>query len=124
MLRRFRCVQIFLFSFHPKGVLKLKRLSCRVYFPVLLEPRGRSYGCPYCASHTSVMGTVWRGAGLTLEKNSLAMDPDPSPEIFSPQELTAINISKKVLLETTSCFRRAPLGGGGGISALKKQGKQ
>lgn len=43
------------------------------------------------------MGTVWRGAGITLEKNALAMDPNPSPDVFTPQELTAINIAKKVV---------------------------
>eukprot|EP00904_Undaria_pinnatifida_P006693 jgi/Undpi1/3153/HiC_scaffold_15.g06527.m1 len=42
------------------------------------------------------MGTVWRGNGLTLAKNALAMDPEPNPEVFSAKELAAINIAKKV----------------------------
>lgn len=56
----------------------------------------RTYGCAYCSSHTAVMGSVWKGAGLSLEKNSLAMDPVPNPDVFSPKELAAINIAKKV----------------------------
>lgn len=56
----------------------------------------RSFGCPYCSSHTAVMGTVWKGSGLTLNKNACAMDEDPSAEVFSPAELAAINIAKKV----------------------------
>lgn len=56
----------------------------------------RTYGCAYCASHTAVMGTVWKGSGLTLDKNAMAMDAEPSPDVFSPKELAAINIAKKV----------------------------
>ncbi|CAM9096241.1 unnamed protein product [Ectocarpus sp. 6 AP-2014] len=56
----------------------------------------RTYGCAYCASHTAVMGTVWKGSGLTLDKNAMAMDAEPSPDVFSRKELAAINIAKKV----------------------------
>lgn len=42
------------------------------------------------------MGSVWRGSGLTLEKNALAMEPEPDTKVFSKKELAAINIAKKV----------------------------
>lgn len=42
------------------------------------------------------MGTVWRGSGITLAKNALAMDASPDPDVFSDKELAAINIAKKV----------------------------
>ncbi|CAM9632431.1 unnamed protein product, partial [Hapterophycus canaliculatus] len=55
----------------------------------------RTYGCAYCSSHTAVMGTVWKGSGLSLDKNAMAMDANPSPNMFSNKELAAINIAKK-----------------------------
>lgn len=60
------------------------------------KTRRRTYGCAYCSSHTAVMGTVWKGSGLSLDKNAKAMDEEPSPDVFSPKELAAINIAKKV----------------------------
>lgn len=42
------------------------------------------------------MGSIWRGSGVTLDKNAMALDPEPNPEIFSKKELAAINIAKKV----------------------------
>ena len=42
------------------------------------------------------MGTVWKGSGLTLEKNALAMVDQPDPKLFNKKELAAINIAKKV----------------------------
>lgn len=42
------------------------------------------------------MGTVWKGSGLSLDKNALAMDASPNTEVFSNKELAAINIAKKV----------------------------
>lgn len=44
------------------------------------------------------MGSVWKGSGLTLEKNAMAMAPVPDRNIFNKKELAAINIAKKVLL--------------------------
>lgn len=42
------------------------------------------------------MGTVWKGSGLTLEKNALAMAPVPDPKVFTSKELAAIKIAKNV----------------------------
>lgn len=64
--------------------------------PVLFMAFRRTYGCAYCSSHTAVMGTVWGGSGLTLDKNAQAMDAEPNVEIFTSKELAAINIAKKV----------------------------
>lgn len=53
------------------------------------------------------MGSVWKGSKLTLGKNIRAMDPEPSPEIFSSKELAAINIAKKVC--THLCLEKTKL---------------
>lgn len=66
--------------------------------------RIRTYGCAYCSSHTAVMGSVWKGSGLTLEKNSLAMAPVPDPKVFSKKELAAIKIAKKVTNLCTALY--------------------
>eukprot|EP00903_Cladosiphon_okamuranus_P005778 g5726.t1 len=56
----------------------------------------RAYGCGYCAAHCAALGTIWRGDSVFLAKNIKAMAPVPDPEVFTPKELAAINISKKL----------------------------
>ena len=56
----------------------------------------RAYGCGYCAAHCAALGTIWRGDSVYLAKNIKAMAPEPDPAVFSPKELAAINISKKL----------------------------
>ncbi|CBJ25934.1 probable fusion protein [Ectocarpus siliculosus] len=56
----------------------------------------REYGCGYCAAHCAALGTIWRGDSVFLAKNIKAMAPEPDPEVFTPKELSAINISKKL----------------------------
>ncbi|CAN0161166.1 unnamed protein product [Scytosiphon promiscuus] len=56
----------------------------------------RAYGCGYCAAHCAVLGTIWRGDSVFLAKNIKAMAPQPDPDVFTPKELAAINISKKL----------------------------
>lgn len=97
-----RCLRslllLFVRSFRPAGAnrsLGARKLDPR-RFAVSECTRIRTYGCAYCSSHTAVMGSVWKGSGLTLEKNALAMAADPDPKVFSKKELAAIKIAKKV----------------------------
>lgn len=64
--------------------------------PSLTHDVLRAYGCGYCAAHCAALGTIWKGDKIFLAKNVSAMAPSPDPKIFNPQELAAINISKKV----------------------------
>lgn len=55
----------------------------------------RSYGCGYCSAHAAGLGTVFRGAGGSLERNREAMNPEAC-DLFSPADRVAIDFANAI----------------------------
>lgn len=55
----------------------------------------RSFGCGYCSAHAAGIGTVFRGAGGSLERNREAMNPEAC-SLFSPADQAAIDFANAI----------------------------
>lgn len=62
---------------------------------LVLYISSRSYGCSYCSAHSAGVGTVFRGPGGSLERNSQALDAE-SCDLFGAADIAAINYATAV----------------------------